>query len=317
LTKRLWFIIAFGVIAIPLAYYVNNPPQDTASSETAAYEKQLEAIKEKQRTNTANADKTETSSSQSSQTATFNTDAAAGLNSTTPNTNSVSTTTVPTQTTTPNFQSTLQHLQRMMPSAKLPVANYDSNNQRLQYLQTMPVTIIEATSKQDALILARQDAGRPDPFGPLSNSQPFPKQKSNSKSSSLEKLAGTKVGSGAETGPEGLPPPPTADASPSLAASLTPPPPPLPTPGISLEELPPPPDRPLLSKRLKLNAILGDHVILAFKDRRFQKQNHFKQYITLSQGQEFDTVTLVDIGKDKAVLEEHGRQITMELDPIR
>ncbi len=311
--SRLILIIAFGVIAIPLTYYANNQPQETDSSETAAYEKQLEAIRKKQKTKAVKTGETETTSTQSGQTATSSTSAAAGLNSTTPNTNGDSTTSVQT----PNFQSTLQHLQNMMPSAKLPVGNYDSNKQRLQYLQTMPVSIIEATRKQDALMMARQDAGRPDPFEPLANSQPFPKQKSNSKSSSLEKLAGTKVGSGAGTGPEGLPPPPTPDPSPSLATNLPPPPPPLSTPGISLEELPPPPDRPLLSKRLKLNAILGDHVILAFKDRRFQKQNHFKPYITLSQGQEFDTVTLVDIGKDKAVLEEHGRQITMELDPIR
>jgi len=116
------------------------------------------------------------------------------------------------------------------------------------------------------------------------------------------------------SGPDELPLPPLSSNMPSLATDVAPPPP---LPGISLEELPPPPDRPLLSKRLKLNAIVGDHVILAFKDRRFQKKNRYKQYITLSQGQEFDTVTLIDIGKDRAVLEEHGKQITMELDPIR
>jgi len=204
----------------------------------------------------------------------------------------------------------------MMPSAassKLPIANYDSNAGRLQYLQTMPVSIIEATRKQDAMVMARQDAGRANPFEALPGGRQFPRQKTTSDSATSSKGRGTK-GALMGSGPDELPLPPLSSNMPSLATDVAPPPP---LPGISLEELPPPPDRPLLSKRLKLNAIVGDHVILAFKDRRFQKKNRYKQYITLSQGQEFDTVTLIDIGKDRAVLEEHGKQITMELDPIR
>lgn len=314
MTNSLKLILLFGLIAIPATYFAVHQPE--TQSDDAAYQQQLAALRKKQEAaRQKNADSPSSSPANAGVSTETTTKAAANnqvaINpslapgqspSSSPNSNQV----------TQHIKNTLSSLQSMIPGAKLPVANYDSNAQRLQYLQTMPVAVIESTGKQDAQIMARKDAGRPDPFAALPPSQPFPKAKN--KPTSLEKVAGKKSGTEFGTGPDGLPPPPPGATSPSLTADLTPPPPP---PGIELDELPPPPEKPMLSKNLKLNAILGDHIILAFKNRNYQKRNHFKQYITLAQGQEFDTVTLVDIGKDEATIEEHGRQITMHLDPIR
>jgi hypothetical protein len=293
MSSRLKVIMLVGLVAIAATFLATklSEVQPTESAEETAYQQQLAAIRKKQQDN---AKQSSSNNDQSQQ-------------------NSAS------SQVSQHIQNTLQSLQHMMPSGSgstPPVANYDANAQRLQYLQTMPITVIESTRKPDAMAMARQDAGRIDPFGELPAGQQFPKLKPIPRPPiSSVKVDGKKVASDILSGPEGLPPPPPSSSDlASLATDVAPPPPP---PGITLDELPPPPEKPMLSKHLKLNAILGDQIILAFKDRHYQKQNHFKQYITLSQGQEFDSVTLVDIGKDQATLEEHGRQITMQLDPIR
>ncbi len=314
MTNSLKLILLFGLFAIPATYFAVNQPE--SPPDDSAYQQQLAELRKKQEA--AKQKNAESPSGTGTQTPDF---AGSPTETSTNNKVAINPSVIATQPpvasptssqVTQHIKNTLSSLQSMMPGAKLPVANYDSNAQRMQYLQTMPVAVIESTGKQDAQVMARQDAGRPDPFAALPSSQPFPKAKN--KPMTLEKVAGKKSETEFGTGPDGLPPPPPGSTSPSLTADLTPPPPP---PGIELDELPPPPEKPMLSKNLKLNAILGDHIILAFKDRNYQKKNHFKQYITLAQGQEFDTVTLVDIGKDEATIEEHGRQITMHLDPIR
>lgn len=326
MSNRLKIILIVGIVAIALTYFGTYMQDHSAADADKAYQQQLDELRKKQEEKLKRS-KAETDPSSISQTASSTVETTAALPnsaSTTMATKSVTespfaansdykNSSTPSAQVTQHIKDTLASLQHMMPGAnpKLPVANYDSNAQRLQYLQTMPIAVIESTGKQDAQMMARQNAGRLDPFAELPASQPFPKSKV--RSLSLEKVAGKKSATDFGTGPDGLPPPPSASASASLA-DLAPPPPP---PGIELDELPPPPDKPMLSKSLKLNAIVGDHIILAFKDRHFQKKNHFKQYITLAQGQEFDTMTLVAIGKDQATIEENGRQITMELDPIR
>lgn len=306
MTSRLKRILVVGIAAIAVTYfampYLASQP---GSPDDTAYQNQLAALRKKR-------EEAKQSSASSSSIASTGTESTVNNQSRIDSDVQNPTTSAAATQVSQHLQNTLSSLQRMIPgsASKLPVANYDSNAQRLQYLQTMPVTMIESTGKQDAQIMARQDAGRANPFADLPGTQAFPKAKSKP-----EKVAGKKSATDLGLGPDGLPPPPPSSYAPSsLAAELAPPPPP---PGIELDELPPPPEKPMLSKNLKLNAIVGDHIILAFKDRNFQKKNHFKQFITLAQGQEFDSVTLVDIGKDQATIEEHGRQITMQLDPIR
>lgn len=87
--------------------------------------------------------------------------------------------------------------------------------------------------------------------------------------------------------------------------------------GIAVDELPLPPEKPLLIPRLKLNAILGDHVVITFKDNQFRKSHGFKKYITLAPGQEFDSIKLIDVSNNSATLEENGEQKTVTMDPIK
>lgn len=316
-----------GLVAIAATWFFFNPPNNSSqeSAQEDTYQQQLAALRKKQEAAKA-AKLAKDKSTPPVETSQIASSSGSLPRSTAQSKESVGS--VPPSPSAPlansapwespsnqvskHIQNTMQSLQNMMPSAsRPPVANFDSNAQRLQYLQTMPLGIIESTKKQDASFMARQDAGRVDPFGELPAFKPFPKQKAIAEAQ--VKADKKKKQSDFLNGPEGLPPPPTSASLPDLA----PPPPP---PGITTDELwdqMQPPDKPMLSEHLKLNAILGDQVILAFKDRRFQKKNHFQQYITLSQGQVFDTVTLIDIGKDQAVINEHGRQITMQLDPIR
>lgn len=208
-----------------------------------------------------------------------------------------------------HVDSTLHSLNQIIPLAKSEQsAMPDDNQSRMAYLDTMPIGVIEATQRDEAKNSARKDAGRQDPFSPLASTGVFPKAKSKASAQSDE-LPKPDIGSG----PDGLPPPPPQ----SLPPELTPPPEASPAPGISSEELPPPPDKPLLMRMLRLNGIVGDRAILTFKDRSYQRQNGFKRYITLAEGQRFDNMRLVHIDGESAVLEEDGEETTIQLAPIR
>lgn len=190
---------------------------------------------------------------------------------------------------------------------------------RLEYLSSLPTGIIEATRKQEAVLRARLDAGRANPFDSIEGALPFPKPKEPPSSAASVLSAGGKIPAPPDlgSGPQGLPPPPPGVESQAIA-DLPPPPPPTDSAnGITFDELPPPPEKPLLMRKLKLNAIVGDRVILTFKDRNYPAKHGMRRFITLTKGQEFDTVTLVSINSDKAVLEEDGKEQIVKLDPIR
>ncbi len=223
-------------------------------------------------------------------------------------------------------QSAQYNIQERLQSLGQPPIN-DTHNDvpprddqaRIQYLSSLPVGVIEATRKQEAVDRARLEAGRANPFDSVEGALPFPKSEESSHSAEGLLSAGGKIPPppGMGSGPHGLPPPPPGVDS--LAAGDLPPPPP-PTDGgtgITFDELPPPPEKPLLMRKLKLNAIVGDRVILTFKDRNYPAKHGMKRFITLTEGQEFDTVTLVSINSDKAVLEEDGKKQIVHLDPIK
>ncbi len=221
---------------------------------------------------------------------------------------------------TNHIQERLKSLSQLVPdsSSSGPITPTDDQS-RLQYLSSLQVGVIEATRKPDAVARARADAGRANPFDSLEGTLPFPK--SNEPPNSAEALlkAGGKIPAPPDlgSGPQGLPPPPPGVES-QMAGDLPPPPPPTDGgSGISFDELPPPPEKPLLMRKLKLNAIVGDRVILSFKDRNYAAKHGMRRFITLTAGQEFDSVTLVSINSDKAVLEEDGKRQVVQLDPIR
>lgn len=293
MTNRLKVILVVGVVAIAMAYLLTKTTTDGPVAEDSSYEQQLAKLREKQ--------KEIASKKQDS--------GYSALNATTENalarhTNAIA----------ENVNSTLQSFQKLMPSAaEKPVNEVVEPQERMSYLKTMPVNVIEATRKPEAAIVARQEAGRADPFARLGPAKAFPRSRSSETSGTA---AGKRPAATLGHGPEGLPPPP-----PGL--SMPPPPPPemtaeMPPPaGISVDELPPPPEKPLLMRKLKLNGIVGDRVILAFKDRNYQEQNGYRRFITLAEGQVFDNVRVVDVTADRAVLEEDGEQTTVRLAPIR
>ncbi|MBX9667928.1 MAG: hypothetical protein K2X93_09935 [Candidatus Obscuribacterales bacterium] len=214
---------------------------------------------------------------------------------------------------------------RLQSLGQPPVNSINSDSQptndqsRLQYLSSLPVGVIEATRKQEAVDRARLDAGRANPFDAVEGALPFPKSEGAPNSAEGLLSAGGKIPAppGMGSGPHGLPPPPPGVDS-QVIGDLPPPPPPTDGgTGITFDELPPPPEKPLLMRKLKLNAIVGDRVILTFKDRSYPAKHGMKRFITLTEGQEFDTVTLVSINRDKAVLEEDGKKQIVHLDPIK
>lgn len=302
MTTRLKVIILVGFVAIAITYLLTKTPEQ-ATDDSGAYEKQLEAlrakrkpIEEQSRTETYSTLNNSGTATQTTGTTTSLTGGAAAL----------------TEKLGEHMNSTLQSFKSLMPSGSAPnTVNADDTQERITYLQSMPVSVIEATPRDTATNIARQDAGRADPFGDITPSHSFPRERPGASHSLSETGKNSKM---LGHGPEGLPPP---------AADLPPPPPPdvtaqlNPPPGITSDELPPPPEKPLLMRKLKLNGIVGDHVILAFKDRSYQRRNGYRRYITLAQGQVFDNVRLVDVEQDKAILEEDGEQTTVRLQPIR
>jgi len=299
ITNRLKVILAVGGIAIAGTYALTQTG-DNDSAPDSAYQQQLEQIRNK--------NKAQTDSKRSE---TYN-----NLNA-----EKEKTVSDPSFLSAPQLtehikhhvNSTLQSLKQILPAGQEPAPPEANDTQsRISYLQSMPVGLIEATHKADAVAMARLDAGREDPFASLSTPKAFPRAKEIA-SKLPEKLPKPDLGSG----PEGLPPPPPGASElppgmtpPSLEATNLP-------PGISSDELPPPPEKPLLMRMLRLNGIVGDRAILTFKDRRYQRNNGYQKYITLAEGQSFDNMRVVDVETDKAVLEEDGEQTTVHLAPIR
>ena len=149
---------------------------------------------------------------------------------------------------------------------------------------------------------AKGSTGKPDPFAPLDTTKLFPKfahkaDGGQHESSSLPPPPET-MGS--------LPPPPdapTGDEEPSLAE---------PPPALPARSIPHPPEMPLLMRRFKVSGIIGDRAVLEFK-----RENSHKSFITLGEGEVFDTVKLLAIKSDSVVLEEDGRTREIDLPPIK
>lgn len=182
----------------------------------------------------------------------------------------------------------------------------------------MPATI-DATDKAAALLQARALAGRRDPFAPIGARKPFPR----TRKPSVNDIAGSTKAPAKEPksarslldeNSDALPPPPDGDTEIAHTPDTVPVPPPA---GITSDELPPPPDKPLLAQKLRLNGIVGNRAILAFKDRSFSRENGWRRYVMLGPGERFDSVKLVAIDDESVVLEEEGQQKTLQLPPIR
>ncbi len=168
---------------------------------------------------------------------------------------------------------------------------------------------IASTTRLAAAVDARAALGRTDPCAMLENYKPFPR-------------VGGKVHSKAETSK-------TEIAAASKEKKVTPPPPPpqfglVPPPppgemseGMSVAELPAPPTKPSLSGKMKLVAIVGDRAILAFSDRSIARENKWPSTVTLGPGEQFESVSMVDVNPDSVTLEEDGERSTKAMAPLR
>lgn len=170
------------------------------------------------------------------------------------------------------------------------------------------INVIKATSRDMARLLANAKSGRADPMSPISSSKPFPRSNMQMQASDPALLPPPPDSEKLDTGSDLVPPPPSfsqADLPPGLMDS------------ISSQDLPPPPADQSLIKMLSLNAILDNQVILSLRDRSYRKQHGFKEYITLGKGESFDSVRLISINGETAVIEEEGRRSSLSLPSIR
>lgn len=316
MTKRLAVIIIVGVILIAATYFLTKPPEEVAFPE------QLN----KEVVDTANGGISTPTPTRP----------ANAQNSTTPPSEPL-----PSGTLSPEQGSTSDASQGKVPlqnQQKLNLADGIKNaiGQALsipgspdsvpqltlenldESVVPMPATI-DATDKAAALLQARALAGRRDPFAPIGVRKPFPRTRKPSVNDIADSTkAPTKEPKSAKSlldeNSDALPPPPDGDTEVAHTPDTVPVPP---LAGITSDELPPPPDKPLLAQKLRLNGIVGNRAILAFKDRSFSRENGWRPYVTLGPGERFDSVKLVAIDAESVVLEEEGQQKTLQLPPIR
>jgi hypothetical protein len=169
--------------------------------------------------------------------------------------------------------------------------------------------VLPATTRVEAVQRAKANAGRTDPLAPVEGFKPFPrgataadaKANSNKTSSSSKMLI--------PPPPGGLqlqvPPPPNSASSGSATEDLP------------VSELPVPPERPSIVNKLKLIGIIGQKAIFTITDLSARRVNKWPRSLMLGTGEHFESVEVVSIGADSALLEENGEQTTKRLERIR
>lgn len=334
MNKRLAIIIVIGVIAIVATYFLTKPPEDTPFPEqlkkpavggitngvTPVTPANTSAPVTTDTTTPATPADTGTSPAPSSPSGTPPVDSTTSPQGSLPDANQLN---VPLQ----NQQGlNLTEGIKNAISQALPIpggsnAAGQATAEDLGDESNVPMpAVIDATDKMAALMQARALAGRRDPFAPITARKPFPRARktdANDIASSTTASQGKETKSAKSLLDENtdLPAPPTGDSEIAAAAPDTVPES-LPA-GITSDELPPPPDKPLLVQKLKLNGIVGNRAILAFKDKGYSRENGWRPYVTLGPGDRFDSVKLIAINDESVVLEEEGQQQTLVLGPIR
>jgi hypothetical protein len=180
-----------------------------------------------------------------------------------------------------------------------------------------------ATPQTVAIAHAQVGKGRPDPIEPTLNYKPWPRH-------------GRKDASGTASDNEVLamvPPPPPPEKSADKKAfkptpikeKLVPPPPPMqgtPTSGdvmaegLPIDQLPAPPSRPTIGDKVKVLGVLDDKAIISFPRSMMQK-NHWPKTITLGQGEQFESLTVVSINRDGITIEEDGERTLKPIATIK
>ncbi len=169
---------------------------------------------------------------------------------------------------------------------------------------------IPSTTRLVAAVDARAALGRTDPCAKLENYKPFPRV--GGKPQTAAKVGKPEIALEGKDKKVTPPPPPPAQFG------LVPPPPPSDmSEGMSVAELPAPPTKPSLAGKMKLVAIVGDRAILAFSDRAIARDNRWPSTVTLGPGEQFESISMVDVTPDSVTLEEDGERSTKAMDPLR
>jgi hypothetical protein len=165
-----------------------------------------------------------------------------------------------------------------------------------------------ATTRSVAAVAAKKTAGRADPMAPISGFTPFPPPRVEVKSPKLGE------------GTNGAAPKTQSDShTPSSQTTrLVPPPPPMPAEDeLPVSALPLPPDRPSISSKLKLTGIIGDKGVFAINDYEARRINKWPMYLIMTPGDRFESIELISVGSDSAVLREDGERSVKALERIR
>jgi len=227
-------------------------------------------------------------------------------------TNTVTTTDSSVATAIGSQLNSLQNTIKNIPNQILPSAG-DSHTQteivasRLA-LGSQSASTLPAITREQAQPLARESAGKADPFSPIEGFKPFPKNGeriiARAPRDSAENSAAHKV--------DLIPPPPPG--------AIPPAPPPIlagQQETLPVDELPAPPEKPSIARYLKVVGILGDRAFMAVTDANVRRANRLPKVLTVSPGDRVEFVSVIDVTDSAVTLEEDGHRVVKHISALR
>lgn len=170
----------------------------------------------------------------------------------------------------------------------------------------------DSTPLETARAQARSSLSKNDPFAPLTDLRPFPGSYAPDMPPSQASTPGSPLASKTKPGKKEsdmVPPPP-----PTMGSAISPNEMPS---GLSFGDLPMPPERQGLATKITLVGIVGNQCIFNVNDPTARRQHHWPKTFSLTQGESFDQMRLLEVNLDSAVVEEGGERITKSLPAVR
>jgi len=190
-----------------------------------------------------------------------------------------------------------------------------SSPQASQSPATESAVTMPATTRTQAQEQAKSDSGRSDPLAPVTGFKHFPSHDAGfvapDKVSQSSKFAAVKkdaVRDGLSESNPYLKIPPPPPSTPALSGSLN---------EVPVSELPVPPERPSLVNSIKLTGIVGNKAIFAVTDLSARLKNNWPKALLLGAGDHFESISVISVDADSAVLEENGERTDKRLERIR
>lgn len=175
---------------------------------------------------------------------------------------------------------------------------------------TMP-----ATTRTQAQEQAKSDSGRSDPLAPVTGFKHFPSHDASllapdklspASKSAVVKKEEARGGLSASNPYLKIPPPPPS--TPSYPGS---------TNELPVSDLPAPPERPTLVNSIKLTGIVGNKAIFSVTDLSARLRNNWPKALSLGAGDHFESISVISVDADRAVIEENGERVDKRLERIR